>query len=93
MKPARDKIIAHSDLEVHANSTVLGGHDKQVMVEFLDNLQEYFDSVGNAIGVGPLDFRHSPGAGDVIDLIATLKKTNDARVLSAHTRSYPAAAK
>ena len=78
MKPARDKIVAHSDLDVHANLTVLGGHDKQVMVEFLDNLQEYFDSVGKVIGVGPLDFRHSPGAGDVIALVSTLKKAKNA---------------
>ena len=28
LKPARNKIIAHSDLEVHANATVLGGHEE-----------------------------------------------------------------
>lgn len=78
LKPARDKIIAHSDLEVHVNSTVLGGHSEQAMVEFLEDLQGYFDSVGNVIGVGPSDFRHMPGAGDVIDLVARLKKANGA---------------
>ena len=78
LKPARDKIIAHSDLEVHVNSTVLGAHGEEVMLEFLENLQAYFDSVGNVIGVGPLDFRSTPGTGDVIDLVRKLKKANDA---------------
>lgn len=78
LKPARNKIIAHSDLEVHVNSIELGAHGEEVMVEFFENLQAYFDAVGNAISVGPLDFRHTPGAGDVIDLVAKLKKANDA---------------
>lgn len=78
LKPARNKIIAHSDLEVHANATVLGGHEEARMVQFLEDLQAYFDAVGNAVGIGPLDFRYTPGPGDVIDLVRTLKKANDA---------------
>ena len=78
LKPARDKIIAHSDLEVHANATVLGGHEEGQMVQFLEDLQAYFDAVGNAVGVGPSDFRHMPAVGDVIDLVRKLKRANDA---------------
>ena len=78
LKPARDKIVAHSDLEVHINSITLGAHGEEVMVEFFENLQGYFDAVGNVIGVGPLDFRHTPGAGDVIDLVRKLEQANDA---------------
>lgn len=78
LKPARDKIIAHSDLEVHLDEVALGAHGKEVMVEFFENLQAYFDAAGNAIGVGPLDFRHAPGRGDVIDLVRTLKRANEA---------------
>ena len=78
LKPARNKIIAHSDLEVQVNSTALGAHGEEVMVQFLDDLQEYFDAVGNAVGVGPLDFRHTPGPGDVIDLVRKLERANDA---------------
>ena len=78
LKPARDKIIAHSDLEVHVNSTALGAHGEEVVVEFLEDLQEYFDAVGNVIDVGPLDFRYTPGTGDVIDLVRKLKKALDA---------------
>ncbi len=73
LKPARDKIIAHSDLEVHVNDITLGAHGEQVMEEFFKNLQAYFDAVGNALGVGPLDFRYTPGPGDVIDLVRKLK--------------------
>ena len=78
LKPARDKIIAHSDLEVHINSIALGAHGEEVMGKFFENLQRYFDAVGNVIGVGPLDFQHTPGPGDVIDLVRKLKQANDA---------------
>ena len=79
LKPARDKIIAHSDLEVHADATVLGSHEEGQMEQFLEDLQAYFDAVGNAVGVGPSDFRHMPRAGDVIDLVRKLEKASDAR--------------
>ena len=78
LKPARDKIIAHSDLEVHIDDVALGAHSEEVMVEFFENLQAYFDAVGNAVGVGPLDFQHTPGPGDVIDLVRKLERANDA---------------
>ena len=78
LKPARNKIIAHSDLVVHVNSIALGAHGEEVMVEFFENLQAYFDAVGNAVGVGPLDFRHTPGPGDAIDLVRKLERANHA---------------
>ena len=78
LKPARNKVVAHSDLEAHVNSTALGAHGEEVMVEFFENLQAYFDAVGNAIGVGPLDFRHAPGPGDVIDLVRKLNEADAA---------------
>ncbi len=76
LKPARDKIIAHSDLEVHVDNIALGAHGEEVMLEFFENLQAYFDAVGNAIGVGPLDFRYTSGAGDVIDLVRKLERAD-----------------
>ena len=78
LKPARNKIIAHSDLEVHVDDIALGAHGEEVMVEFFENLQAYFDAVGNAVGVGPLDFRYTPGPGDAIDLVRKLERANDA---------------
>ena len=73
LKPARNKIIAHSDLEVHVDDITLGAHGEEVMLEFFKNLQAYFDAAGNAVGVGPLEFRHTPGPGDVIALVRKLK--------------------
>lgn len=78
LKPARDKIVAHSDLEVHVNATVLGGHEEGQMAQFLEDLQAYFDATGNAVGAGPSDFRYMPAAGDVIDLVRALKEASDA---------------
>ncbi len=77
LKPARNKIIAHSDLEVHVDDIALGAHGEEVTVEFLKDLQAYFDAAGNAVGVGSLDFRHAPGPGDVIDLVRKLERAND----------------
>ena len=78
LKPARDKIIAHSDVEVHVDEVALDAHGEEVMVEFFENLQAYFDAAGNAVGVSPLDFRHAPGPGDVIDLVRKLESANAA---------------
>ncbi len=78
LKPARDKIIAHSDLEVHINSTALGAQSEEALTQFLEDLQAYFDAVGNAVGVGPSDFRHTPAPGDVIDLVRKLERANAA---------------
>ena len=89
LKPARDKIVAHIDLQVYTELTALGGHEKQVMMEFLDNVQRYFDAVGNLIGVGPLDFRHTPGKGDAIDLFRLLSKANDSVISARSERLEP----
>ena len=56
----------------------LGAHGEEVIVEFFENLQAYFDAVGDAVGVGPLDFRNAPGPGDVIDLVRTLERADAA---------------
>ena len=74
----RNKIIAQSDLEVHVEDISLGAHNEEVMLEFFENLQAYFDASGNAVGVGPLDFRSTPGPGDAIDLVRKLERANDA---------------
>ncbi len=74
LKPARDKLIAHSDWETHANPTILGQHEEERAVQFLDDLQAYFDVAGKAVGVGPLDFRNSSAPGDAIDLVKRLQR-------------------
>ena len=86
LRPARNKIIAHCDLETYRTQKTLGGHSEQELQDFLTNLQKYFDAVGNAVGLGPLDFRHSSASGDVLDLLKILQErhmspmTKDKRV-------------
>ena len=77
LKPARDKLIAHSDVATHASATILGQHEKERAGQFLEDLQAYFDAAGIAVGVGPLDFRHTSGPADVIDLVKRLKRASD----------------
>ena len=74
LQPVRNKIVGHSDLETYVTDPVLGAHPKEKLDEFFENLQSYFDVAGVAVGVGPLDFRSSPGPGDVLDLIHTLRR-------------------
>ena len=74
MKPVRNKIVSHIDLETHTMQRILGGHSQEEMRKFFENLQNYFDVVGNAIGVGPLDFSSSSCQGDVHDLIKVLRQ-------------------
>lgn len=74
LEPVRNKIVGHADLDTYVSHSLLGAHPKEKMIEFFENLQSYFDVAGVAVGVGPLDFRFSPGPGDVLDLIHTLKR-------------------
>lgn len=76
LKPARDKIIAHSDWETHTNLTALGQHTEEQTAQFFEDLQAYFDAAGIVIGVGPLDFRYTPGPGDAIDLMMCLQRAS-----------------
>ncbi|MET4129053.1 hypothetical protein [Roseovarius sp. MBR-6] len=71
---ARNKYISHSDVESFRSSQKYGEHSSSEAHEFFEKLQEFTDEVGNAVGVGPLDYRFQPGAGDVQDLIRILKR-------------------
>ena len=77
LKPARDRLIAHSDLETHANARILGQHEEERAVQFLEDLQAYCDAAGIAVGVGPLDFQGTSGLGDAIDLVKCLQRASD----------------
>ena len=76
MQPVRNKIVGHSDLDTYVSDFVLGAHPKEKMDEYFENLQSYFDVAGVAVGVGPLDFRSSPGPGDAIVLRQTFNTFN-----------------
>lgn len=75
LAPARNRIVAHNDREAYVFHQTLGDHTKEQMDQFFNNIQEYFDEVGNAIGVGPLDFQYVAGDGDVQSLIRVLRNS------------------
>jgi hypothetical protein len=74
IKDARNKILSHSDLETALQNKILGAHTEKEVAMFFENLQQYCDAVGNAVGEGPLDFRSTPASGDVLDLLKRLKR-------------------
>ena len=74
VKEPRNKIIGHLDLETVLNDVPIGGHKKEDVIEFFENLQGYCNAVGIAVGVGPSDFRTTSGPGDALDLIKVLKR-------------------
>jgi hypothetical protein len=73
MKPARNKQLAHSDLETSRQDTWLGALSEGDDEAFEDNLQSLCDLIGDKLGIGPLDFGSSSCAGDATDLIRNLK--------------------
>lgn len=72
LKPARDKYIAHFDYEHQSRGSVLGETSEAELFKFIENIQRYCDLVGEAIGVGTLDFSSSGCSGDALDLLKYL---------------------
>lgn len=75
IKEPRNRLISHLDKETIVNGAAIGEHDADEVTAFFDAMQEYCDEVGRAVGVGPLDFRSSPGKGDTIDLLRVLRNS------------------
>tara|TARA_R110000772_G_scaffold49123_7_gene112957 strand:+ start:51849 stop:52415 length:567 start_codon:yes stop_codon:yes gene_type:complete len=73
VKDARNRLISHFDRDTILNGLTLGEHPREDAEKFFECLQGYIDAVGNAVGVGPLDFRTMAGPGDVLDLIKLLR--------------------
>ena len=74
---ARNKRLAHFDREYQVNGIVLGLTSETELLQFLDDIQQYADEVGNLIGVGALDFSSSGCQGDVFDLIKVLREFHE----------------
>ena len=72
IKDSRNKLISHLDRGLVLNGLPIGEHPEEEVTAFFESLQGYVNAVGNAVAVGPLDFRTIAGAGDVVDLIRTL---------------------
>jgi hypothetical protein len=70
---SRNKVISHADLATITAGTPIGEHAAADVRAFLDHLYTYVDEVGNAVGVGPLDFRATSGPGDVLDLLRFMR--------------------
>lgn len=70
----RNKLLAHAGKDAILKGEALGAHLAEELAFFLESLHAYNDAFGEAIGEGPLDFRGTSGAGDVLDLISFLKR-------------------
>jgi hypothetical protein len=73
-KDGRNRIVAHHDKETVFNAIPVGSHSQQDVASFFNSLYEYVDSVGNAVGVGPLDFKTTAAPGDTLDLLKSLRR-------------------
>lgn len=70
---ARNRAISHADKATFLQPELLGEHQEHQIADFLEDLQQFNDLVGIALGEGPLDFRGTSGPGDAYDLIRVLR--------------------
>lgn len=69
---SRNKIIAHADVLTLKKGEPVGGLADGEMEKFFDDLHAYSDLVGEACGLGPLEYRHTGRAGAVLQLLQIL---------------------
>jgi hypothetical protein len=69
-----NRVVAHTDKATVLSKRLVGEHSETELEAFMSNVRAYTDAVGNALGVGPLDYRTQAGPGDVLDLISVLKR-------------------
>ena len=74
IKAARDRILSHTDRDAVLFNLRFAAHTKEDVLGFFENLQQYCDVVGVAVGIGPLDFRATAAPGDVMDLLQCLNR-------------------
>lgn len=72
IEEARNRLVGHSDKVAVLKLLELGTHTQQESLAFFEYMFSYVDAVGNAIGVGPLDFGSTSASGDVHDLFKAL---------------------
>lgn len=80
IKKIRNHVVSHLDLKTNLNQVLVGEHDENEITLFFENLYTYIDAVGNAVGVGPLDFKSTSGSGDVLDLLRLLRSCKKFRL-------------
>lgn len=84
IKPARNKLISHLDWKTVRDGQSLAAHAAEEVSHFFAGLFHYTDLVGEACGIGPLDYRVSACAGDAIDLLRFLRQATPAPTPTAH---------
>jgi hypothetical protein len=78
-KPARDRVIAHSDCETHTSGLTLGGASDEETETFHSQLQTYCDAVARQLELDPAQLVGSQ-AGDAHDLMRALEWAYKVRV-------------
>lgn len=71
---AVNRVVAHNDKEILIANELMGVHSDVALESFMANMRSYTDAVGEAIGVGPLEYKTQRSFGDVLDLIRVLKR-------------------
>lgn len=74
IKDARNRLLSHTDRDTVLSNHRFPAHTEEEVTKFFENLQQYCDAVGEAVGSGPLDFRATPATGDVHDLLQCLRR-------------------
>jgi hypothetical protein len=72
LKPARDKLFAHNDLEAIMGATALGGFQEGLDSEYFEALQEFVNTVHEKWFGGPYRFNDLAGA-DAEEFLHILK--------------------
>lgn len=78
-KPARDRLVAHSDWETHRNGLTLGGASDKETATFHSQLQAYCDAVARQLDLSPSQLVGS-AVGDAADLMRALEWAYKVRV-------------
>jgi AbiU2 len=71
---ARNQIISHADKARILARTASQPHDRAELESFMAGVYIYVNLVGEALGVGPLDFRYTGSDGDAEDLLSCLRR-------------------
>jgi len=75
IKNSRHWVVSHFDLDTTMADEPVGAHEKDDLTAFLESMYQYTDAVGIVLGIGPLDYRGTAGAGDANDLVKHLKNS------------------
>lgn len=71
---ARNKIVSHADKANILSRKDSNSHSETDVEEFFAALYRYVDLVGEALSVGPLDFKYTGSDGDAEALLACLRR-------------------